>query len=285
MKSLLVSELCTRILRMVTLIGCALTASACVTAPYKYGTGRIAEDSANSPPMQQQLLFGKPNKILDAADWYWPESLLGKLFLWNKNIDSHQISDSTIDALKVYLKENELTNVQVVVNGYYPGNQWKRLFKNRTVGAGWRYTLGIVSVVSYTILPGRFFGGDAYNPYTNTINLYSDEAVIALHEAGHSKDFGSREYKGLNAALYALPFVSLYYEANATSDALSYLNCRDSEREKEAYKLLYPAWSTYVSGNFGRFSENPLWYLSVIPGHIAGRVKAANVVPCKLSEQ
>ncbi len=267
------------------LAGCLMMMSACASIPYKHGTGRIAEDTLNSPPMKQQMLMGKPNRFLDAADWFWPESLLGKLILWNKNIDSHQISDSTIEALEVYLKENELTNVQVLVNGYYPGNQWQRLFKNRTVNGGWRYTFGIVSVVGYTILPGRFFGGDAFNPFTNTIYLYSDEAVIALHEAGHSKDFGSRKYKGLHSAIYLLPIVNLYYEAKATGDVLGYLHCRDTEGEKDAYKLLYPAWSTHAYGNIGRFDKNPLWSLSVIPGHIIGRIKAAKVVPCEPSEE
>ncbi|HVF15777.1 MAG TPA: hypothetical protein VNA21_02670 [Steroidobacteraceae bacterium] len=36
---------------------------------------------------------------MNAADWYWPESLLGKLPLWNKNIDSHQISPDTVEAI------------------------------------------------------------------------------------------------------------------------------------------------------------------------------------------
>ncbi len=261
----------------------AAAASACTTVPYQYGTGRIAEDGPLSPPMKQQFLYGKPNKLLDAADWYWPESLLGKLILWNKNIDSHQISTETVDAMKAYVAANDLSNVQVLVNGYYPGNQWQRLFKNKTVGKGWRFTFGILSVAGYMILPGRFFGGDAYNPYTNTIYLYSDEAAIALHEAGHSKDFGSRKYKGLHAALYQLPLLSLYYEAKASSDALSYARCNVDLR-KDAYKLLYPAWSTYVGGNVGRFDENALWNLSVIPGHIVGRIRAANVEPCQPGE-
>jgi hypothetical protein len=252
----------------------------CASLPYSYGTGRIEEDAAKSPPMREQFLYGRPNKFLDAADWYWPESLLGKLILWNKNIDSHQISPETVDAMKTYIAENNLSNVQVLVNGYYPGNQWKRLFKNKTVGGGWRFTLGIWSVIGYTVLPGRFFGGDAYNPFTNTIYLYSDEPAIALHEAGHSKDFGRRKLKGTHAAIYQLPLASLYYEAKATGDAVGYLRCRDTEGEKDAYKILYPAWSTYVSGNVGRFDENPLWNLSVIPGHIVGRIKAANTDPC-----
>ena len=141
-----------------------------------------------------------------------------------------------------------------------------------------RYTLGIISVSFYTILPGRFFGGDNFNPYTNTINLYSDDPSIALHEAGHAKDFASRELKGAYSAIYALPFVALYHEAVATSDALSYLldqNC--SEERKDAYNILYPAYSTYIGGNIATFTSPVLQYVGIIPGHIAGRIASANV--------
>jgi hypothetical protein len=55
----------------------------------------------------------------------------------------------------------------------------------------------------------------------------------------------------------------------------------DFEGEKDAYKLLYPEWSTYVAGNMGRFDEDPLWNLRVIPGHIVGRIKAATAEPCQ----
>ncbi len=139
--------------------------------------------------------------------------------------------------------------------------------QNKTVGAGWRYTIGAISVLFYTILPGRFFGGDAYNPYTNTIYLYSDIPAVALHEAGHSKDFGRRENKGTHAALYLLPFAPLYYEANATSDALTYLENQSRWKDQQrAYEILYPAYGTYVAGIWG-----------VIPGHIIGRMKASDV--------
>ena len=51
----------------------------------------------------------------------------------------------------------------------------------------------------YTAFPERIFaafpfigGGDHYNPYTNTINIYSDHRAIVLHEGGHAKDFARR---------------------------------------------------------------------------------------------
>lgn len=252
----------------------------CTSTPYEYGTGRMDIDLPLSPPMEQQFYIGEPHAFLDHADWIWPESLLRKLMLWDASIDSHQISQETLAALQRFIIENDLRNVQVLVNCYKPGNQWKRLFKNRTVGGGWRFTLGIFSVVSYTIMPGRFFGGDAYNPYTNTIYLYSDNVNVALHEAGHAKDFGRREMKGLNAFIYSLPLAALYYEAKASSDTLSYLyDKQDSTQRAEAYKDLYPAYGTYVAGSLTRNSSEPLaaQLVLVIPAHIAGRVAAALV--------
>lgn len=250
----------------------------CVSSPYEYGTGRMDIDLPLSPPMKQQYYIGEPHAFLDKSDWIWPGSLLAKLILWDASVDSHQISDETIAVLKKYMNDNDLRNVQVLINTYKPGNQWRRLFKNRTVAPGWRYTLGILSVASYTALPGRFFGGDAYNPYTNTIYLYSDNPAIALHEAGHAKDFGRRRLKGTNAFVYTLPLAALYYEAKATNDALSYLEDKMQYGEQgDAYDILYPAYGTYLGGGFADFSSEPLaaQLLVVIPAHIAGRIKGA----------
>lgn len=259
--------------------------SGCASHTYEYGTGEHG-DTSQSPRMYQQVYQGEPNAFLDASDWYWPPSLIAKLFLWNKNIDSHEVSQETIDELLVYLEKNDLSDVQVLVNTYKPGLQFSRLFKNREVGAGWRYTLGILSATMYTILPGRFFGGDHYNPYTNTISIYSDDAAIALHEGAHAKDFNSRKWKGLNAAIYILPGAALYYEAVATSDALSYLQweCRYDE-EKEAYKTLHPAYGTYVGGLAHTVTGGAL--IGAIPGHVTGAISAANVEEnpaCELKE-
>lgn len=257
-----------------------LSLAGCASKPYEYGTGRASIDAPRAPQTSQQFQVGRPHAFLDASDWIWPGSLLAKLLLWDKDIDSHQIDQQTIDALQDYLHRNGMHDVQVLVNSYSPGNQWSRLFNNRNVGAGWRYTIGILSVSLYTILPGRFFGGDAYNTYTNTIYLYSNDISIALHEGGHAKDFGRRELKGTHAALYNLPLAPLYYEARASNETLGYLRCQnDTEGREDAFKILYPAYSTYMAGDFGRVFAGPLWTLLVLPAHMAGQIAASNVEP------
>jgi len=122
------------------------------------------------------------------------------------------------------------------------------------------------------MLPGRLFPwGDYFNPYTNTVHLYSDHPAVALHEAGHSHDFAKRRLKGSYAAARLIPLVDLYQEFQATDEAIEYLiEVGDRQTELSAYKILYPAYGTYV-GNYLLF---PFGLLVVVFGHIHGRATA-----------
>jgi hypothetical protein len=208
-----------------------------------------------------------------------------KIILWSWRIENHRVPPEVEAKLTQYLAENRLADVQVRLNQYSPGAEWKRLVRNRGVWPVWRYTLGGYSVVMYTVFPGRVFGGDHFNPYTNTINLYSGHASIALHEAGHAKDFAcrSRAGRGWYAFVRLLPLVPLYQEAVATSDALSYDRHKGLARDEKAdYKVLYPAYCTYIAGEGLRFwaPRGPAYvvtFLAAVPGHVVGRIKAAFV--------
>jgi hypothetical protein len=204
-----------------------------------------------------------------------------KIVLWNAKVDNHRISTPTEVALARYLATNDLDSVKVRINQYAPGGEWSRLFRNRSVGWGWRYTIGILSTLFYTVLPGRIIGGDNYNPWTDTINIYSDHKAIALHEGGHAKDLARREWKGTYSFFTGLPIVNLYPEARASGDAIGYLRAEGTaEEEKDAYKVLYPAYGTYLGGGIGEFAAPvafPLYAAGVVVGHVAGRVKAAGV--------
>ncbi len=177
-----------------TALAClCLLLQGCAQIPYTYS--RINEpEGAILRPGDTQVDRGRPVKFVDFIGHYI-FSLPSKLILWNWKVENHKISPETERILNIYLADNQLSNVKVRLNQYAPGGEWRRLFKNRTVGAGWRYTIGFISVLFYTIFPGRVFGGDAYNPYTNTIYLYSDLPEIALHEGAHAKDFAIRKHR------------------------------------------------------------------------------------------
>lgn len=222
---------------------------------------------------QPQLQRGKPRKIIDATGWV--VGIPDKLLLWNRRVDNHRISPHTEEMLGEYLAINGLDTTRVRLNQYAPADDWRRLVRNKRVAAPWRYTFGTVATLFETILPGRIMGGDHYNPYTDTIHLYSDVPAIALHEASHAKDFARRKYKGTYAAVYILPLVPLVHESIATGDALAHLQLNGQPSElREAYNVLYPAYGTYVGSALGSAVPryvSPLYYGTVVGGHIWGR--------------
>jgi hypothetical protein len=263
-----------------------LLVQGCATVPYHYGARPDGAGSLALRPGEQQIERGKPNALIDGVGWV--VGIPSKVLLWNIRMDNHAIGTNTEETLQTYLQRNSLTNVKVRLNQYAPGGEWSRLFRNKTVGWGWRYTLGVLSCAFYTILPQRIFGGDNYNDYTDTISIYSDVPAVALHEGGHAKDFAGRKWKGTYGFLYALPFVALYHEALATGDAVGYLRDQpDAEAEQRAYHVLYPAYGTYIGGSFSQYVAPYTWvYLAgVIPGHVVGRWKATTVDERRTEEQ
>lgn len=256
--------------------------SGCATLPYTPGRAAAYRAAPPLEPGEPQIVRGKPHGLLDAADWIWPGSLLGKLLLWNRHVDCHDISPETEAAIVAYLKANEMTAVKVRLNAWSVGDEFRRTVHNRSVGAGWRYTLGLLAWLEYTIMPGRVFGGDHYNPYSNSINLYSDIPAVTIHEGGHAKDFAGRTWKGTYAFAYTLPFFNLYPEALATGDAVSYVRATGPVKDQRAaYNVLYPAYGTYLGGDTGDWLSFPWNYVAmaggVIPGHIVGRIRSATL--------
>jgi hypothetical protein len=231
---------------------------------------------ANALPIER----GKPRPVIDTIGWVI--GIPSKLLFWNRKIENHAISAETEQVLAGYLEENHLQHVKVRLNQYRPFDDFRRLSKNRSVAWPWRYTFGTFSVLGEAIVPGRLFGGDHFNPFTNTVHLYSDVPAIALHEAAHAKDFSRRCFQGTYAALYALPVVPLYHESIATSDVMDYgeTSLHDPELQRQAYNVLYPAYGTYVGGAAGTIFPPisfPAYYGSVAAGHLAGRLQSRRI--------
>lgn len=219
---------------------------------------------------------GKPRPLLDGVGWVF--GIPSKIILWNRRVENHDVSARTEASIRQYLADNDLDHVKVRINQYAPLDDWRRLRANKTVGWGYRYTLGALSVAGEAILPGRLFGGDHYNPFTGTIHLYSDVPAIALHEGGHAKDFTRRSFPGTYALVTALPFGSLWPEAIATGDAIAYAGQQeDAELEREAYRILFPAYGTYVGGSIGDYATPvalPVYAGAIVAGHAVGRVQS-----------
>jgi len=266
MRSLLIAAL-------IVIAGCAQH-----RAPSRYAYGD-AGDYYTSEKLQtvtgEQIERGQPRRVLDGVGWVL--GIPSKIVLWDRRVDNHAVSPETEAAIAEYLAVNDLTSVKVRLNQYAPGDEWRRLRANTAVAPGWRYTLGALDWLGETIFPGRLFGGDHYSPYTNTMNIYSDVPAIGLHEAGHAKDWAQRKYKGTYAAVYLLPGAPLWHEAMASRDALAYVQANGSpEEQQEAYRLLYPAYGTYVGSAIGDVVPGAgiLPYAgAVVTGHIVGRVR------------
>lgn len=259
-----------------------LTLTGCVRVPYRHGSVDQYFVSPDLAPLTEpQIEMGQPRPVIDTIGWLF--GIPSKIILWDRRVENHSVSPETMTSVGDYLAFNELDTVKVRVNQYAPIQDWDRLVANKSVGWGWRYTAGTLCWLGETIFPGRIFGGDHFNPFSNTIHLYSDVPAIAVHEAGHSKDFARRKWKGTYAVVYALPVVPLWHEAVATNDALSYLQENgEVEGLQEGYRILYPAYGTYVGNAASEFLPWNSWLVyagAVIPGHIVGRIKAAQVTP------
>ncbi len=205
----------------------------------------------------------------------WLGNLFGvfeKLIIWNWKMERHNITDGTEQAANAYIEANKevLGDVALQLNRYAPQDSWKRLVRNHRVKWPYRLFLGSIFELIGTLLPGRIFGADHYDPFTHTIHLYSDIPAVALHELGHAKDFGQRRYRGSYALFRIVPFADLYQEYKATDNAFKYVRENQMyEQEIENYKVLYPAYGSYVGGYLGLFS-----LVGIIAGHIWGRSEA-----------
>lgn len=203
---------------------------------------------------EPQIERGKPNFIVDSLGNII--SLPQKIILLNFKIDNHSISSKTEQAIAEYIKDKPqiMRDTKVRLNQFSPFADLKRLTKNKKISWYWRIFPGI-PVTLFTSLTGRLLGGDNYNPYADTVNIYSDIPAVALHEAGHAADTAARVEEGwadyYTLGRFVLP-VTLYQEYAASQEATDYIKEKGrEEEEKDAYKILIPAYGTYVGSQSG----------------------------------
>ncbi|MFZ5802032.1 MAG: hypothetical protein ACOY3K_02820 [Candidatus Omnitrophota bacterium] len=224
-------------------------------------------------PQNPQFERGMPFPPLDfLGDML---SKLPQLMLWNIRFGNHRISSETEQAVADFLSHYEVSDVKVRLNQWAPHKELGRLFTNPHIG--WPYKILFFPSTLITSLLARPFSGllisDYYDPGTNSIHIFSDDAAIALHESGHAWDFSKQEYKGTYAFIRSVPGVDLFQENMATDETLYYLEeTGQYERLLKAYKVLYPAYATYIGAYI---SASPIATVgALLFGHWYGRFTA-----------
>ncbi len=223
---------------------------------------------------------GKKNILLDGAGWV--AGIPSKLLLWNTRVDSHSVSPETEQQLRQYLESRGLHDVKVRINQYDPVGEWKRLIGNKEIHPGWRYTVGAFAVSKYTLLPGRLFGNDEYNPFTNSISLFSDQASIALREGAHANQAINAPYRGLYSASTYLPGSPLWVDTAATREVLAYSRETNQQPlQREAYLVLFPSYGARMGQSITLFIDAGQGATAqagfALVGHAVGRTMAFRV--------
>lgn len=240
-----------------------LASSGCASFNAFERTDRIADS-----PVPISIERGKPNRVVDSVGRFL--GIPNRLAILDRRIDNHDVSIETESELSNYMVANGLNETLVRVNQYDPIGEWKRLFTNRSIRPVWRFTFGSYGTLKYTFLPGRLLGGDWYNPFTDTINLYSDVPEIAISEAAYAVDVRSRLNPGAYSALKEIPFVGLTHETYSTEATLAHFESLDDpERYEQARNVLIPNYGADWGGQVAAF----LPYGTVI-GRIVGGTTA-----------
>ena len=154
--------------------------------------------TAVPPSDGPQFERGAPHKIIDTVGWVF--GIPKKIIVWDRRADNHSVSPTTEHSVAQYLAANDLESTKVRINEYDPWGEWRRLTMNSQVGAGWRYTFRAFGALGYTLFPGRLFGTDGYNPYTDSIYVYSDIPCLGQEQAAYAKLIRAHAHPGTYVA-------------------------------------------------------------------------------------
>lgn len=219
------------LLLILSITGCAVK-----SAGY---CGLSSRQHLRSTSPQVQFIQGKPHPLLDRMQKL--AEVPTRIIRWRSNTADTSAPGESVEVLQDYMQENRLTDVPVLVNEYDPTGEWQRLRQNDRIAPGWRYTAGVVSVASYTLIPGRVIGQDHYNPFTNSLSVNSDRVSGSLNAAAYAKDIHAQEHAGFYAFAGSLPGLSLFKSTRAVNDVLQYAQAAGHwNLEREVYRGQYP---------------------------------------------
>ena len=144
--------------KTIPLLIIAIMINGCAAVPYHYSRGIEQDETFKLANGERQIERGTYDPLLDGIGHYFL-SLPAKIILLNWRVCNHNITDENEQILKQYLADNDLANVKIRLNQYVPLAEWSRLFKNDDVSPIFRYTLGVITLITYTIIPERLFAG------------------------------------------------------------------------------------------------------------------------------
>ena len=220
----------------------------------------IIYDSPATQIQPVQIQRGRPRPIIDAAGKFF--GLPNRIAIGKSCIDSHSVSHATEMKITNYLEQNNLNSVLIRSNQYAPLDEFKRTLANDRIRPIWKSTFGTYNLLKYTLLPGRIVGGDWYNPYSNSLHVYSDVPTLAISRAAYAQDLQTRVNPGAYAAIKDIPFAGLSHETTATQLALQWYEDKPEEIAA-AREVLLPSYGASVGGQIA----------SVVPyGEVVGRL-------------
>jgi hypothetical protein len=226
-------------------VSCALSnCLGCVRSTYRYGVSdeRLV---ATLPQNPNVVSVGGVHPNIDRLGKVvqYPGTVLRKWFPSQDPFEQLPINKRREIAVAVatnYLDDNGLKGVFIDVLEYNPPLQWQRLVDNNRVSPVWKYSLGTAYHLGYSILPGRAFGYDRYNPFTNTLSINSARPSNTLFTAGYVKKIYDQRYPGTYVAANLLPIMPLIRDTSIANDVLTYSHVQQEWRLKhELYPLVY----------------------------------------------
>ncbi len=262
-----------------------LTAAGAATALEPITTA-AGPASIGTPTFEIDVEHGQRRPIIDGVGWVI--GVPNKLLLLDPRADNHDISPRTVEETTDFLAANRVDGVMVRVNQYDPIGEWKRLAKNDRIALPWRATVGALYTLGYSIVPGRLVGGDWYNPFTDSVHVYSDVPALAMEQAAQAYDNHQKTHPGFYSTMRLFPLVGIVHEARSKQVVYEHLEeTGTTEEQAEARRILAPQMGREVGGQAALFVPQADALLSIggaAVGHVVGRYQANQIESAADSE-
>lgn len=223
-------------------IAIVILTSGCIQKTYRYGIAN-QELLATLPQTPNLIAVGGNHPRIDSIERtvQYPAKVFRKWFPSSKPAEEPAaLRLQAVQSATDYLDDNGLNGVYVDVREYNPGGQWNRLQNNRSISPFWKYTGGTLNHVGYCVLPGRAFGRDSYNGFTNTLSINSTSPANSLLQAGYVKKLYDQQYPGTYLTANLLPILPLFRDSAVASDVLTYTRVKEQwQLEKELLPQVY----------------------------------------------